>query len=304
MTDELLAAYVLNDLPAGERAAVDRAASDPGVADRIDRISRVVAVLKSPDPVRPPSGLVARTVAAVRAEMTPPVVPSSVLRRLASTDSPLFGARRRIDVIVAAGIGFIAFGLGLGILSKSRAEAAVRTCQNSLRELHTSLDGYTQTHGGRYPQVGVPGAPTAGGFAVKLAETGLLTTDAAVRCPAVEWVDPPAASTLRVGYTYALGYQAPNGRVVGLRRSDGPLSIDDRTALAGDFPAVAVAPAGGPFSPHGRGQNVLFAGGNVAFTTSANVGIDGDDVYRNAGGRVAAGLFPADGCLGHPDDRP
>jgi hypothetical protein len=295
MTDDLLTDYVSGQLGPVERARVCAAVSaDPAVAARLDRIARVVDVLRSPEPVEPPAGLVRRTLAAV----IPPVVPAS-LRRAASYDTPLFFGRRRVDVVVAAGLTVLACGLLLGVLQKTRYEASVLACKNTLRGMYWSLDGYSQTHNGRYPQVGVSGAPTAGGFVTKLVEEGYWTADASIRCPAME-----PGTTTGVGYTYALGYQAPGGGLVGLRRPDPILGTHDRLALGGDFPAVAVAPAGGPFSPHGRGQNILFAGGNVMFTTSADVGVDGDDVYRNATGRVGAGLFAGDVCLGRPDDRP
>jgi hypothetical protein len=303
MTDELLIAYLHDDLPAAARTdVVARAAADPAVAGRLTRLASIVEVLRHPVVESLPAGLAARTVAVVAAAAGPPVTPST-LRRPAPADGPLFSARRRIDVVVAAGIGFLAFGLVAGAVQKTRYEASVRACQNTLRTMHASLDGYSQTHSGRYPQVGLPGAPTAGAFAAKLTESGFLAPDAVVRCPVIDLADLGPASN-GVGYTYALGYVTPTGALTGLRRPDPILGTDDRMPLAGDFPAVAVAPAAGPYSPHGRGQNVLFAGGNVMFSTVASVGIDGDDIYRNATGRVAAGLFPADGCLGRPTDQP
>ncbi len=301
MNDETLIAYLHDDLSPAERAGVDAAAADLAVATRLSRFESILTVLRNPRNVAPPAGLVNRTLAAVAAQTGPPTVPST-LGRPFPKDEPLFSIRRRANVVVAAGIGFLAFGLSIGAVQKARHEASVRSCQNTLRVLHDSLDGYSQTHSGRYPQVGVPGAPTAGTFTTKLTEAGYLPPDALVHCPAIDLAE--LGPTNRVGYTYALGYLTPGGGLIGLRRPDPILGTDDRMALSGDFPAVAVAPAGGPYSPHGRGQNVLFAGGNVAFVTSAGVGIDGDDVYRNASGQVAAGLYPADGCLGRPGDRP
>lgn len=303
MTDETLIAYLHDDLSAGERTAVAARAKDPSVADRLIRLESILSALRSPADVIPPPGLVARTLSAVSAAGGATAVPST-LRHPAVRDEPLFSFRRRIDVAVAVGIGFLAFGLVLGGIQKTRYEASVRACQNTLRGLHESLDGYSQTHGGRYPLVGVSGAPTAGSFAGKLAEAGFLASEAQVRCPAIETADLGPAPPQRVAYTYALGYQSPGGGVIGLRRPDPVLGSDDRLALSGDFPSVSAGPPGRPYSPHGRGQNILFAGGHVSFVTTASVGINGDDVYRNATGRVAAGLYPADGCLGRPDDRP
>jgi hypothetical protein len=48
----------------------------------------------------------------------------------------------------------------------------------------------------------------------------------------------------------------------------------------------------------------LFAGGNVRFATTATVGVNGDDIYRNQRGVVAAGVHRADAVLGVAGDRP
>ena len=57
-------------------------------------------------------------------------------------------------------------------------------------------------------------------------------------------------------------------------------------------------------SAHGRGQNILFAGGFVQFSTKATVGPNNDDIYRNDDGRVRAGLHRFDASLGRADDMP
>jgi hypothetical protein len=51
-------------------------------------------------------------------------------------------------------------------------------------------------------------------------------------------------------------------------------------------------------------MNVLFAGGQVRMTTSPLIGPNGDDIYRNVFGRVAAGVDRSDVVLGRPGDRP
>ena len=141
--------------------------------------------------------------------------------------------------------------------------------------------------------------PNAGDFASELARSGHLPGDLLPVCPG----DQEGAAR-QVGYTYTLGFRSPNGSIVGFRKPD-PLNGDtDIMPLLADFPASAVAPMSGPTSPHGRGQNVLYAGGHVRYTTSAAVGPDGDDIFRNGNGQVRAGLSPMDVCLGRPNDRP
>ena len=49
---------------------------------------------------------------------------------------------------------------------------------------------------------------------------------------------------------------------------------------------------------------VLYMHGNVRATTSAAVGPNGDDIFRNHYGRVAAGVNRADAVLGRAGDQP
>jgi hypothetical protein len=57
-------------------------------------------------------------------------------------------------------------------------------------------------------------------------------------------------------------------------------------------------------SPNHTGQNVLTVGGNVQFFRNVNAGLDGDDIYRNRDGKVAAGLDWDDTVLGFGADKP
>jgi hypothetical protein len=271
-------------------------------------LSRLAADVAAPAP-RP--GLALRTVSRLAEELvadsTRPtletiILPSTAVPRVDSSDSPVYFGRRRADLFVAACVGFLAIGLAITGVQKLRADAAVRHCQNTLREMHGALTIYADAHQGRFPTVGGSAGPQAGDFAGELARAGTLPQGFAPACPS-----DPAAGTRQAGYAYTLGFRAPGGTLVGFRRPDPANGDDDGVPLLADFPARAVAPDAGPMSPlspHGRGQNVLFAGGFVRFTTSAGVGLNGDDIYRNAAGLVAAGLSPSDVCLGRPADRP
>jgi hypothetical protein len=271
-------------------------------------IARLAADRDAP---APPSGLALRTVARLAEELvadcTAPtketiIIPSTAASRIDSSDSPVYFGKRRADLFVAACVGFLVVGLAITGVQKLRADAAVRHCQNTLRDMHVALSNYADTHQGRFPTVGGSAVPQAGDFANELARAGTLPQGFAPACPA-----DPAAGTRQAGYAYTLGFRSPGGSLVGFRRPDPVNGDDDGVPMLADFPAAAVAPAGGPMSPvspHGRGQNVLFAGGYVRYTTSAGVGLNGDDIYRNAAGVVAAGLSPIDVCLGRPADRP
>lgn len=263
------------------------------------------------DPPAPPPGLALRAVSRLAevlvADSTSPtkesiILPSSAVTRIDSPDSPVYLGRRRADLFVAACVSFLVIGLAVTGVQKLRADAAVRHCQNTLREMHGALTTYADAHQGRFPTVGGSAGPQAGDFAAELARAGTLPKGFAPACPADD-----AGGTRQAGYAYTLGFRAPGGTLVGFRRPDPVNGDDDGVPMLADFPARAVAPDAGPLSPvspHGRGQNVLFAGGFVRFTTSAGVGLNGDDIYRNAAGVVAAGLSPTDVCLGRPADRP
>jgi hypothetical protein len=209
------------------------------------------------------------------------------------------GLRLRADVLVAACIAFVAFGLVLSGVAKARYHNQVLACQNSLRTLYTGLSGYADADSqGRYPQVGTAEYPTADLFAASLIDRGFLPPDYKPGCPAAS--DCPA-------YTYTLGFRGPGGQVQGLSRpraNSDASEENDLMPIAADLPAETAAPTPGPISPHAACMNVLFVGGNVRFTSSPNVGPRGDDIYRNLFGQVAAGADRTDAVLGGSGDRP
>jgi hypothetical protein len=207
------------------------------------------------------------------------------------------GFRLRVDLIVAAGIAFVGIGLVLSGVAKARYQSQMLACQNSLRTLHTGLTGYADADPqGRYPQVGTPEYPTADTFAQLLTERGFLPGDYKPGCP---------AGSDCAAYAYTLGYRGPDGRVLGLRRADAAAAGEnDLMPIVADLPAAGVALADGSVSPHSACMNVLFVGGNVRPTTSPNVGPNGDDIYRNVLGEVAAGVNRSDAVLGGVGDRP
>jgi hypothetical protein len=260
---------------AGRAAFAARLAADPalaaGLARLYARLLRPLAEIAA-DPVEVPPGLVAATVARVVREGSP---------RPARHWWPL--DRRAIEVAVALGLGFVAFTLVLGGVAKVRVRSQLLACQDRLRALGGALDGYSDAHAGRLPEIGTRGVPRAGDFAAELARAGQLDDATAASCPAG---DAPS-------YAYTLGYHpTPFAPVTGVRRADA-LGEHDATPVAADLSAA-----------HGGGQNVLFLGGNVRFATLATVGVRGDDIYRNDAGLVRAGLRRDDATLGGPTATP
>lgn len=309
--DDLLIGYALNALTPAEQAVVDaHLAANPEDAAKVERVRSLVGPLAADreDPPVPPELVVAtisRTAEYLVAnQMFPlpkPEEPSeptrpSTLRRARPIDEPVYPAWRRFDVAIAAAMAFLAVGLGLAGIGKLRADAKQIACQEKLREVHAALDGYSDTHEGRFPHVGTAAVPSAGAFATELVRVGQLSTTAP-SCPTFALSEPRLIS--QVGFAYSLGYLDPAGQVQGLRRSDG-----DWTPILADVPGVQLAGAAEPTLPHVRGQNVLYIGGAVRFTTTPAVGANRDHIYCNDAGLVRAGLHSLDTSLGRWSDVP
>lgn len=311
MDDDLLIAYALGVLdPAGRSAVEAHLVAHAEDAARVDRVRQALRPLEADrDGYDPPRGLAVAAIARTaeylvanglfRAEPEPEEprpVPSKAVRRLDA--EPVFPVWwRRADVLVAAGIGFLAFGILASGIGRLRHDAQVTACQDRLRGLHAALSGYSDTRDGRYPEVGTRQVPVAGAFAAELARSGHLPPGRSVACP----VAPrPAAiadpHVVPVGYAYTLGFVGPNQRVTGLRRADVPGGVSDWNVVAADLPA--------PPAPHARGQNVLYLGGMVRFATTPAAGVNGDDIYHNDAGLIGAGLHVFDASLGRPSDVP
>jgi hypothetical protein len=296
MTDADYIGYALDLLEPAEREAVAaHLAAHPEAAALVERIRAAASPLAADADIPAPAGLATRTIARLAEELA---VPST--RYAPSHDhmeTRLVGGRFRFDLIVAAGIGFLALGLALSFVNRARSASDLAVCQNNLRTLHTGLAGYADTHGGRLPQVGTEAYPTAGSFVQALKDAGECPPGFHANCPV-------APTTAHVNYTYALGHRINNSVVQAQYRAAGGNGESDLIPISSDYPAAGLAPPGGPVSGHGAGHNVLYLGGHVRFATSANVGINGDDIFRNQYGAVAAGVHRADAVLGRSDDVP
>jgi prepilin-type processing-associated H-X9-DG protein len=330
--DDLYLGYLLNALTPAEKAAVEsHLRTHPADEAKLEGLRRVLRPLEADrDDIVPPPGLVAATLARVaehiiasrRADdststdklpivpMRPPLTCESRAEPRPEPVPARAPLRRWVEVGVAAGIGFLVVGLGMAGVQKIRWDSQKVACQNNLRVMYQGLSGYADSHAGHYPQIG-PDSP-AGSFVATLVAADQFPGDLKLVCPAADNVPPelirfrpdplapPGLEVIQqVGYAYTLGFRGPNGELYGIR-----WGAPDRTPLAADLPAAAVAPLPGPLSPHGRGQNVLYADGRVQFCTNATVGPLGDDIYRNAANEVRAGLHRIDAVLGRAADVP
>jgi hypothetical protein len=202
-------------------------------------------------------------------------------------------ARRR-NVIAVVGLSASVLALVFPVVVHVRQHNQRMACQNGMQQFYQAAVRYSDDNRGQFPQV--PEGQVAASAAVTLQRLGYLPEGARIACPAggPENTEPATMAN----YAYSLGFRDQSGRLWGLERrpecdvlpilADAPIR-HGRQALPGNHP---------------YGHNVLFAGGNVRFCTSANVGVNGDDIFCNANGKVGAGLFPTDSALGRPLELP
>jgi prepilin-type processing-associated H-X9-DG protein len=304
-------------------------ATDPVAAANFARLRGLLAGLSADAKIDPPEGLAVSALCAISRHIVdnklplegPSLAEPAKCAQFASDFHPVLGetqpleesfeelpsvpvraaypVRRWFEVAIVAGIAFVTLGLITTGMMKLRREGQVASCKGNMMNLYNCLSGYADTHHDQFPKVGTPAAPNAGSFVGELKVACQLMSDAKAACP----TDRPTTGDLsRVSYVYTLGYLS-NGEVQGIRRRVQELS-DELTPLLADLPTPGASPTDGPLSPHGKGQNILFADGHVKFSTYATVGPNGDDIYKNQNGRVRAGLHPLDASLGRATDVP
>ncbi len=226
---------------------------------------------------------------------------------------------RRADVLVAASLLFLCAPMLAAWLVSLRRAHNIEFCQNNLRDLHHSLMVYSDHHNGALPKVEErPPENLAGIFAVLLNQEGVLAANASTQCPANGTAPPRLISAdelknlyetqpeqfrqyaARLGgcYAYTLGYRE-GGQLVGVRRepnesNDWVPVMADRPPFENQEPTHVIA--GNSPNHAGRGQNVLFLGGQVKFCTTRNLGAD-NDIYLNRDNVVGPGLDRFDAVL-------
>ena len=289
--NEQLIDYALGQLTPAVRVAVEnRLVIDPVAARKVELLKLRLAYLATDRAEElPPAGLALSSIAHVaeylanhpNGEPVPPTTPKTW-----ANDRPNFIGRPRADILVAASIAFVFLGLLLPGIQKLRQRSQTVACQDNLRELHSALAGYSDTHEGRFPQVGSDRVPTAGAFVAELTRAGQYPATLKPFCPG-------AASIAEVGYAYSLGYHGRFGELIGPRLPD-PESSSESMPITADLPAQA---------SHG-GWNVLTAGGSVRFTKTQSLGNTDDNIFTNDVHQPRAGLHRHDVSLGRPFDVP
>jgi hypothetical protein len=330
-THQQVEAYLRDHPEAQKRLEILRRAMDPLAADR------------DPEDIRVPPALAFRTLARVaeyrcRPEPELPAAPPPT----AAAAPPERRWWRRVDMLIAAAIAVVTGSLLFEGVGHFRATQARLDCANNMRSFHQSLQTFANTHNGAFPGVpfqhrypdreqGIrsgyddPRLNVAGIFVPELRQCNTLAPDASIRCPGVGTKILPqlniddlvqlrrrapeecdqAIGRLAGCYAYSLGFIGPNGFHTNLYRDpEYPELANDLLPIMADKPAPGQDKAPGNSLNHPGGQNVLHVGGHVGFRRTPNAGIDGDHIYLNRDGKVAAGLDRWDTVLGSSADKP
>jgi hypothetical protein len=307
--------------PATQRAVEQRLASDPTAVHDLARLRAALAPLEADRAdVDPPAGLWVRTLSRVAGHVVATEGPATrpddartddLIRKAAAvggpaapTPAPIRPApvadegglppARRWNVVAVVGLSLSLLALILPAVLHVRDKAHQLACQSSMREFYQAAIGYTDQHDGNFPRV--PDGQPAATAAVTLTQGGYLPPDIRFACPSAP---PDAAAPVALAtYAYTLGFRDEQGQLRGMDRAPGY----DLMPILADAPARRDGTAF-PIN-HRRGQNVLFAGGNVRFCTTATVGVNGDDIFCNQLGQVGAGVSREDTALGGPFEKP
>jgi len=311
--DEHLVGYLLNTLdPKTKRAVEAYLRSHPKAAARVQRLRQNLAAWNDDaEMLAPPPNLVHKTLARIAEVRCRPELPPAPPPRKTALGGPR--RFRPVDVAAAAVLLFLVGALALAWVPKSRQQAHDLACQNNLRVFWGALQPYsdTATNQHDFPRVEAEGPRSVAGIFVPiLQDAGFLSPDASLTCSAnanqpsshtTVWeleqlyrnqpeTFKSVAQQLAGSYAYSLGY-IDNGSLTGLRRDSGDL-----------LPIVADAPPasglGLSLNHGGRGQNVLYIGGNVRWCTQRTVGINCDDIYLNQDGKLGTGRNWDDTVLG------
>lgn len=199
-------------------------------------------------------------------------------------------------MLVSAGLTAAVLMIGVAGIMTLRQSREVTYCQNNMREVHTGLQTFASTSENHlYPRVAE--TEDVRTTLTRLNRDGTLPAKAASLCPAV---DRDKAQHPDLDYAYLLGYRDAKGDL------QGNAADNDQFPIFADAPrrlGIETRPIN-----HRKGQNVLFAGGNVRFCTHPFVGPDagdrGDDIYLNTAKEPHAGTHRLDCVLGAADDKP
>jgi len=311
---EDLIGYLLNALDADEQQRIDdELARDPQLRAELARLRHCLEPLESTwDDSDPPAGLADRTCAAIEQhEQTHGPTPVG-LSRLRAAAGLCLRSYSLSDCLVLTLVLLIAFTLLMPAIVNSRYQARKLACQQNLGNMGRNLFTYSDLQSGQFPLVPLSGSRSfAGVFAPTLLDSELidverpqlicpgsdLATDArGWSLPTLAEVDEAAGPRLlylqdRAGgsYAYCVGYMDDQGLH--------PVENQGRSqfAILSDAPSFFL-PDRRSAHHGGRGQNIVYEDGRVAFVTDF-VGSSQDHPWLNHEGFAEAGVDDSDSVL-------
>ena len=321
-TREDLLGYLLGSLDADEHQRVESyVKEDPEVDQDLHVLKcqlQPLSVLES-EPAVPPAGLARRTCESIA--LRDPVHrrrPASASLSHAAPGQLRFSRGSSIgDLVLGAVCCAILAAIILPSIASARFESRVLACQNRLREIGFAMLNFSEIADGDFVPIRNSGnLNVAGAYAPTLLDAGLIEDKSAFYCPGVyqeprtggiptlEEIAWASGSDLqrmqsRMGgdYGYSLGYL--EGRTYRPPR----VGSDGYNVIMADQPSHDLA--GRSSRNHGgRGQNVLCGDLQVKFISSCTLTPDGDPIYLNRHGLVAAGVNADDIVIGRGTDSP
>jgi hypothetical protein len=298
--------YVLGQLEGPAREQADAEVSgDPQLAEALDRLSRAVhRLLEDELTIEVPAQLAGRTHA---------FIAEHGRRRSILEFLPITVPFRWADVAVAASIFLAGLLTLVPAMQRSKERMAQAGCGFNLQQLGVGLLQYAgQHHHFPYAPPDQPDA-VAGTFAKTLQESGMLHDLKTLDCPcngictmasptlhvpSLEKVRNKSPELYRVllscDYAYHVGFRNRAGRPGPL-----PANLMARVPLLADQPNHQrnhILPGNSP-NHGGRGQNVLFSDGHIAWYTTRRVSPVDLDIFLNEDRLPAPGINVDDAAL-------
>lgn len=319
---EQLVSYVLGDLSAAERQAVEeRLTRDEHLRAELDQIRACLAGAALDEDGDCPPDLAHRTACNVRTlaesgTFTADGEPIEETPSAACGLALLGGNWSAADAVVAAGVVLAVTMLLAPAIRSSRDSAHRLGCENNLRQLGQVLVLYSNENGGYFPQIRLH--DNAGMYTLRLAEEGFAERDElsqlvlcpsrssstqAVVLPTLEQFHHARDQMLRQfqrrmggNYAYRLGYMS-DGIYLPVKNSG-----DCRQPLLSDAPLWHDGELRS--EAHDCGQNVLYQSGRVRFVVGCRAPGSCDHLFLNSAGIPAAGQNAADAVLGRSEVTP
>jgi hypothetical protein len=314
---EQLLGYALGALDESEAREVERQlAADAELRGELERVQRSLEPLaESYEEYEPPAGLVAKTCSYVadEAERMEVVLPG---RKPSSSDLHPRAKWAAGDWVVLGGICAAAVLLFFPAALNSRFLARVTLCQDNLRQVGTSLAGYSEYIGnGFFPAIPTEGNRAfAGLYAPVLRESGFLSDPRQVRCPEATR-DGNALPSFRIPSLAEFDSADPSRILILQRMGGGVYAYNLGVDLNGKLhpvgklhrPQFAVL-ADVPETVQGRlvhqnGHNILFEDLHVSFASLGSLPPFVDDPFFNRLGLREAGVDVHDAVVA-PSDFP